>query len=430
MVQLENFQEFERYIGRFTNYERVVHFDYDRKTLGPQRMEEFCAALARPSQAYPTLHVAGTKGKGSTCLMIEALLRAEGFSVGTYTSPHVQHLRERIRVDGAPIAEAALLKEMNTLLPYLDATHRNRPESFPSFFELMTVLAMVAFRSCPVDWGIFEVGLGGRLDATNVVEPQWTVITTIGLEHTRQLGSTLAEIGREKAGIVKPDTPLVLGDVGPEAYAVIAEIAAERNAPIIQPPLDGVRRSGPRRLRIAGTDREIAAGAVLGPGSRANFSLAYTVVSELLARKSRTPDLKRVEQALNDLQLPARVELIETDPPVVIDSAHTQESIATLRRMLDEIEISTPRTLIFSLANDKQIDAILEEIEELQASEIILTTSDAVRSTPPDVLREKLGRGTIIEAPEEALHVAQALGNPIIVTGSFYLAGQLRTRVT
>lgn len=428
MAQLENFQQFERYIGRFTNYERVVHFDYDRKTLGPQRMEKFCAALAHPCRSYPTLHAAGTKGKGSTCLMIEALLRAEGFSVGTYTSPHVQHLRERIRIDSEPITETALLKEMNTVQPYLDATRRDRPDSFPSFFELMTVLAMVSFRSRAVDWGIFEVGLGGRLDATNVVEPQWTVITTIGLEHTRQLGSTLAEIGREKAGIVKQDTPLILGDVAPDAYAVIAKIAAERNAPIIRPPSDTVRRSGRRRLRIAGT--EIAAGAVLGPGSRANFSLAYTVLSELLAREGRTPDLERVEQALNDLQLPARVELIETDPPVIIDSAHTQESIATLRLMLDENEIPTPRTLIFSLANDKQVDAILEEIEKLGASEILLTTSDTVRSTPPQVLREKLGRGTIIEAPEEALSAAQALGNPIIVTGSFYLAGQLRSHMT
>ena len=426
---LKDFQEFERYIGRFTNYERVVHFDYDRKTLGPHRVEEFCAELGHPQVSYRTLHVAGTKGKGSTCLMIEALLRAEGWRVGTYLSPHVEHLRERIRLDGQPIAEKPLLEDMNTLLAYLDATRRDRPESFPSFFELMTVLAMVSFRSSKVDWGIFEVGLGGRLDATNIVEPDWTVITSIGLEHTRQLGDTITKIAREKAGIIKQDTPLVLGDVERSAREVIEEIARERGAPIIRPPQDLIHRVGPRTLRIGGVAEEITAGAVLGPGLRANLRLAYALYEQLLATEDRAPRRETVETALRELRLPARVEVFDTEPVVILDGAHTTESIAALARTVDEIGISTPRTLIFSLANDKQVDAILDEIAKLRARDILLTTSDTVRSTPPEVLQAKLGRGQIVGEPEEALELARSIGHPILIAGSFYLAGRLRKQV-
>ena len=177
MAPLRNFREFEEFLGRFTNYERLASFRYDGQTLGLERMESLVAEMGHPERSFPSVHVAGTKGKGSTCLMLEALLAAESLLIGTYTSPHVERLSERIRVAGAAATEGEIVAEVNAILPLLERRRAQGEESFPTFFELMTALAMAAFRSRRVDWAIFEVGLGGRLDATNILRPRLTAIT-------------------------------------------------------------------------------------------------------------------------------------------------------------------------------------------------------------------------------------------------------------
>src|SRR2546426_4290040 len=210
MRPITSLKEFEGFLAQFTNYERVQTFRYDKETLGIERMRSFMADLGNPQESYPSVHVAGTKGKGTTCLILEALLREEGLRTGTYLSPHVENLRERIRIAGSSVPENDLAVEINAMLSILEERQRKGPSAFPSFFELMTALAMTCCKTRRVDWGIFEVGLGGRFDATNILKPRACAITSIGLEHTQLLGKTLGEIAREKAGIIKQGTPVVV----------------------------------------------------------------------------------------------------------------------------------------------------------------------------------------------------------------------------
>jgi len=422
---INSFAEFEEYVSRFTNYERMRLPKYDKYTFGIERMRSFAQDIGNPQYAYPSVHVAGTKGKGSTCLLLEAFLLEEGYSVGTYLSPHVEHMTERIRVDGEPAGGEEIVEELNGMLDVLEGRREAGPSAYPSFFELMTALAMATFRSRKVDWAIFEVGLGGRLDATNILEPRVCAITSIGLEHTEQLGDTLAQIAREKAGIIKPGVPVILGPLCPEADEEIVRIAAERAAPVVRVAHDSVLLDGHGGIRIAGWDGVLEQGPVVGPGLRTDLGIALDLLRHILASERRTASRNRVATAVSRVVLPARIEIVPGSPPVVIDAAHTTEAVRTLRLSLEEVHFPRPRTLVFSIAVGKRIDAILEELPGL-AEEFIWTLADPLRSVEPLRLCEGMGRGEIVESPEEALELALARGKPVIVTGSFYLAGRLR----
>jgi len=424
--------DFERFIGRFTNYERMKSFRHTPDALRPERMEGLARELGDPQTRYPAVHIAGTKGKGTTSLMLEALLAVPEGAVGTYTSPHVENLTERIRVAGKPISMEELCEITNSILPVLEARWRRGDQHFPTFFELMTILAMLVFRNHRVSWGIFEVGLGGRLDATNVLRPRWTAITSIGLEHTQALGNSIELIAREKAGIVKGSTPLVLGEVPPEAESVIRNIAEERSAPVIAVDPGGVRREGANQitLNFPGIRGTIPAGAVRGPALRADLELTLTLWLQIQAEAGRRPELETVRSALTSLELPARVEVIGGNPPVVIDGAHTAESIRALREALHELEFPGPRVLVFALGRDKSSEKILREVGGL-AGEAFITRVDPVRGRDPAELAAEFHRETGLPAEavanaDEAFQRARETGRPTVVTGSFYLAGHLR----
>lgn len=421
---IADYPAFEAYLGEFTNYERLHAFNYDKHTLGLERIRSLLRDLGSPERSFPSVHIAGTKGKGSTSLILEALLRAQGFRVGTYTSPHVEHLRERIRIHGEPLAEADLVRELNGVLPALERRRAESLESRPTFFELMTALAMTAFRAQRVDWGIFEVGLGGRLDATNILAPSWTAITSIGLEHTQQLGNTLAAIAREKAGIIKRGTPLVLGNLPPTAATEVLAIAAEQQAPTMHARASLVASAGPGHIHLDGFGL-LPARAVRGPALRADLAIALTLFEGILAAEGRRCAREVVAEALSSLQLPARVEVFDDDPPLVLDAAHTADSIQALRLTLEEIQFPRPRVLVFSLSAGKERESILPELPPI-AEEIIFTLADPQRSIPPHDLQAQLGWGKVLVDPREALAEARRGGRPVVITGSFYLAGALR----
>ncbi len=428
MQPLTSFAEFERFLGEFTNYERLQHFHYDKETLGIERIRSLVAELGDPQRAYPSVHIAGSKGKGSTSLLLEALLLASGYRVGTYTSPHVEHLTERVRVGGEPISEEAILRELNSALPVLASRRCGTYGTFPSFFELMTALAMEAFRHEHVDWGVFEVGLGGRLDATNILEPRWTVITSIGLEHTAQLGSRLSEIAHEKAGIIKPGIDVFTGPMPSEAEAEIRRVAARKNARVVPVAGDRVRPAPGGGLYLEALDAVVPAGPVIGPALRTDLALAVEVYRSI-ARDDGIPDVTAdvtaVGAALETMTLPARVEVFDTDPCVVLDSAHTKESLEALGLALEERGVPRPRTVVFALSKGKELASILRCLPEI-AEEIIFTYADEVRSVPPAELRDHFGGGEVIQRPEDAFARAVARSLPVIVTGSFFLSGRLR----
>ncbi|MBC7315523.1 MAG: bifunctional folylpolyglutamate synthase/dihydrofolate synthase, partial [Chloroflexi bacterium] len=201
------------------DYERGDRPPYPERVWRLARVEELLSQIGDPHRAYPSVHIAGTKGKGSTTAMIESILRAAGFRTGMYTSPHLHTFRERIQIEGAPISEEEVSAHMEELIPIL----KERPEV--TVFEIITALAMKAFRARGVAWGVFEVGMGGRLDATNVLLPEVAVITSISLDHVNVLGHTLDAIAREKAGIIKEGRPVVSAPQRPEALEVIERTA-------------------------------------------------------------------------------------------------------------------------------------------------------------------------------------------------------------
>ncbi|MBI4585490.1 MAG: hypothetical protein HY717_15865 [Planctomycetes bacterium] len=425
--------DFERFIGKFTSYEHMKDFRYSPDTMKLDRMARFMRRLEDPQLAYPSVHVAGTKGKGSTCLMLECLLAASGRKVGTYLSPHVEHLRERIRLQGASISELGLCACLNGMLEVLEDLHELGEQHFPTFFELMTGVAMVRFQKEAVDCGIFEVGLGGRLDATNILPSRWTAITGIGLEHTQKLGNTLTQIAWEKAGIIKPEIPVVLGQVADEARVVILEAARCRRAPILEVSPSSVQLEAGGRLKVEGFSGSFAPGVVRGPGLRNDLALAVVLWREILRSSGEHAARETLQKALDHLRLPARVEVFGGTPSIVIDGAHTPESIASLRQALEEIDFPRPRALVLAMASDKRMDAILQEIQGL-AEVVLFTRSDAVRSVDPRALAERCQQLEsrpaeslkAFDDPSAAFHAACERGMPVVVTGSFYLAGKLR----
>ena len=423
MNPLRDFKDFEKFLSSFTNYERQRHPRYSPESMSLERMRDLLEDAGSPEKNCAAVHVAGTKGKGTTTLLLEQLLLADGFRVGTYTSPHVEHLRERIRVDGSWISEKDIIELVNDLLPLLE--RRQATSSFPTFFELMTTLAMCHFSRQQVDWALFEVGLGGRLDATNVLSSRLTAITNIGLEHTQILGNTLEKIAREKAGVIKDRTPVVLGDLGPEAFQAILEVARERNAEVFRSRSDSVRPGGPGLLEIDGYPALVAAPAVRGPALRADLAMALLLHRLLLENSGVEPSTERVALALSRVELPARVELFPGNPPVVLDGAHTGESMKALSSTLAEMSFPLPRTVVFSLASDKWLNPILRELPAI-GDEFVLTRADPVRSLAPAEIREKLGKGLVIEDPRKALEEALKHPRPVVVCGSIYLAGEVR----
>ncbi len=436
MKPLTDFDDFRRFLASFTNYEKFQSFRYGQDTLDLERMRTFAGELGNPQQRYPSIHIAGTKGKGATSLMLEALLRADGWRVGTYTSPHLEHLRERLRVDGQPIDADELIDLTNAMLPILER-RRPRPEASPTFFELMTALAMQWFARCEVDVAIFEVGLGGRLDATNILSPQLTSITSIGLEHTHLLGDSLEQIAREKAGILEPGVSVVLGSLPPEARETIEAVARETGAPIVAARPDSVRRLGVGWLAIDGVDGAVEAPAIRGPALRTDLSIALELHRRWAADAERPTAPDALRRALATLVLPARVEIFAAGspdseanlgPPICLDGAHTTESIDALAATLDEIDFPRPRTLLFSLASDKNRDAIVARLPSM-ADAFVFTRADANRSLDPRELRDNLGSGEVIESPHEAFDAAVARGDAIVIAGSIYLAGELRGRL-
>ena len=280
MKPLTDFREFRQFLASFTNYERLPTFRYDSRTLGLERMRSFVHDLGDPQNAYPCVHVGGTKGKGTTTLMLEALLGADGARVGTYTSPHIEHLCERIRVGGAPISGDDIVASANATLAALER-RLGSPDS-PTFFELMTAIAMLHFSKAAVDYAIFEVGLGGRLDATNILSARWSALTSVGLEHTDLLGDSLAQIATEKAGIIRPSTPVVCGALPTEAREVVAACLAGHT---LEFPVPIRERDEEATIRVARRwfmlPRLLFGYAALRGGKRGNARLTATLFSRV-----------------------------------------------------------------------------------------------------------------------------------------------------
>jgi dihydrofolate synthase/folylpolyglutamate synthase len=398
------------------------------------------------------VHVAGTKGKGSTAAMIASVLSAAGFRTGLYTSPHLDRVEERLIVGGAICSAAELadlVEHVRPAVAAMDAEPVDSGSNRPTYFEIITALALVHFARSRVDAAVLEVGLGGRLDSTNVCEPLVSVITSISFDHTQQLGTTLALIAAEKAGIIKFRKPLVSGVVQSEPREVVTRAAQAHQCPTVQLGIDfEFSYHPPRHLemapslghmdfryRAAGMAYELGdvALGLTGSHQAANAAVGIATLIELVRQGWNIPEAA-VRQGLAEVRWPARVEVVRRGPTVVLDSAHNVASIEALVRALDESFVAARRLLIFATTRDKDARGMLDVLLA-KFDDVILTRYwSNPRSMPIEELEAlsaelSCQRAHVCADPAAAWKLASEIAGPehlICITGSFFIAAETR----
>lgn len=411
-----------------------------RAALAHSPVGALLARLGDPHLGLPVVHIAGSKGKGSTALYLEAILDAAGLRTGTFTSPHLQRWTERYRIDARESTATEFARLFARLQPHVLDLSAGAQTSAPSFFDVLTAAALLSFAEQHVDCAIIETGIGGRLDATNVVQPKLACITSIELEHTDKLGTSIAAIAAEKAGIIKTGTPVVTASLPGEADSVIRARAADLGVTVSalgrEIALTTRRRSdGSLTIRVTEDDYEYCA-TLCASASQCNARNAALAIA--CARRVAGHDDEAlgpaVTRALADARLPGRMEIIATNPWVVIDGAHTPASTHALAEMLKDLPARRTH-LIVSLSVARDAAAVLGPLLE-RAYRVIITSADATRSVDPERVAEDLVAGgfpaarvRVIADPREAVretHAGLAPDDLLCVAGSMYMAGVAR----
>jgi dihydrofolate synthase/folylpolyglutamate synthase len=429
------------------NYERVG-MPGTPAELRLARMRRLLRQLGDPQRSVPVVHVAGTKGKGSTSAMLAAALGASGRRVGLFCSPHLHRLEERFRVedrDATPSELLGLIEAVRPVVARLDAEESRRGRRGPTFFEVTTAMGLLHFARQGVDLAVIEVGMGGRLDSTNVVRPLVSVITSISLDHTRQLGGTTEAIATEKAGIIKRGRPVVSGVSEAAPRAAILRIARQRRSPIRElgpdftfahfPPDRPLTRpsGGTVGVRTWRRQWDPLRVPLLGPHQAHNAAVALATL-DVLAEAGHEVTFAEVERGFARLSVPARVEVLGERPWLVIDGAHNVASAAALAATLRFCLPAGPRTLVFGTTRDKDLVGQLRELIPLFGPSIATRYVGNPRSVPPEDVAEAMERLTdrpswIAADPAQALALARELTpreGLICVTGSMFLAAEAR----
>lgn len=429
------YREAMAYLASLTNYEErpvpaPTRFNLDR-------VHALCALLGRPERRFPCVQIAGTKGKGSTAAMLASVLRAAGYRVGLYTSPHLHDFRERIRIGAQPISEEALAAAVALVRIAAERVHREHPELGQlTTFELTTAVAFVHFAQERVDCAVLETGLGGRLDAVTVVQPLATVMTSISLDHTGFLGDTLAAIAREKAGIIKPGVPLVCAPQPAAALAEIERRCAAHGAPLwlLGRDIDWTMRRRGRHWHVAVRTPWNAYGALrvplLGRHQCENAALAVATADLLYQRGFRvTPGAMRGGFAR--VRWPGRLEVLARRPWLVVDGAHNVDSAEKLAQALVD-GFAGRRILILGISRDKDITGIVRALAPI-ATQVIATAAPHPRAADPALIAAAASdcglAATLAADVPAALARARALaraGDLICATGSLFLVAAVR----
>ncbi len=429
-----------KWLAAHIDHERMRFVRYDKKAFNLNRMATLLEVLGNPHQQLKCVQVAGTKGKGSTCAMLASTLRACGYTVGLYTSPHLVDLRERISIDGQMIPHADLIE----IFRIIASKRKTFGEDQPTYFEILTAAALRYFADQAVDIAVLETGLGGRLDATTAVTPLVCGLSQISLDHTNILGETLPEIAREKAGIFKPQVPAISVIQEPEVVAAFNDAAVVTQTPLnylgehidFSYRFEANRELGPHTRVSVTTDTskfEHLAVPLRGEHQAHNCGLALAMLDKLKAHGFEIAE-EAIVEGLTRTELHGRMEQVWTEPRVLIDGAHNAASIQALIRSLGAHISYDSLVLIFGCGEDKDIAGMLKQIA-LGADKVIFTKARLnPRAADPDDLLHRFNdfSGKMAQTSEnltEALRVAgRAVSREdlIVVTGSFYLAGEAK----
>ncbi len=389
-----------------------------------ERMRALMRLLGDPQDRLRVVHVAGTKGKGSTCAMLAAVLQQAGYRVGLFTSPHLERVEERIQVDRVPIGTAELAARLAEVRQAVERLERGLGP-VATFFEIATAVGFLHFLYRRCDIAVIEVGLGGRFDSTNVCRPLVSVITTIGFDHMAQLGPTLEAIAYQKGGIIKRGVPVVCGVEQEGPRRVLRELAAELHAPWVAVRPEDRQRADRYDLPL------------LGEHQRANCAIALRVVEVLRQQGWSIPEAA-VGEGLARLQWPGRIELLGQQPLVVLDTAHNVPSVAALVRTLAGLPVRGMRRVIFAVSSDKQYVEMLQLLAEYFDVFYLTQYGRNPRCVPVERLAAVLGaadpsrRQELYPTSAAAWAAAWQQAAPddlICVTGSMFLAGELRPLV-
>jgi len=434
-VEIETkYRETLDYLYGFVDYSLKRNFRYNPGEFELGRMFSLMEKLGNPQNQYPILHIAGTKGKGSVSAFCESALRASGYHTGLYTSPHMVDFNERIQVDRQPIPHLEFIELVDEVRPVIESVPRI------TFFEITTALAYLYFARRGVDVGVIEVGLGGRLDATNICQPVVSVITSLSYDHMAVLGDTLSQIAAEKGGIIKENTPVVIAPQRAEAREVLEKIAYERKAPLtrVGQDIDYTRISfslGNQSFRvfsengIGPIDLDIS---LDGAHQVENAAVAYTAlkIAEIHCLDRLTNH--SIAAGFKDIVWSGRFETLQTTPPVVVDCAHNRDSAAKLRQALDEYYPGKPVILVFGASEDKDIQGILTELVS-RVAHMVAVKSFHPRSIETEILVQhgnQLGVPvTVIPDVADAIFSALDMTGPdgmVLVTGSIFVAAGAR----
>jgi dihydrofolate synthase/folylpolyglutamate synthase len=411
--------------------------------FGLESIETLLSRLGHPERTFRSVHIAGTNGKGSVTAMVDTALGLAGYRSARYTSPHLVDLAERFVVEGRPVDAGAMCSAAGDVRAAIEALRAEGAlQAQPTFFEATTALAFELFRRAHVDVATVEVGLGGRLDSTNVIHPVATAITTIDFDHQQYLGSTLGDIAAEKAGIIKPGVPVIVGDVGPEAWAVIEQVAESRGAELIR-ARDGVEVAplGPDAvsdnvfsLRTPVRDYGAVRLALRGAHQTANAIVAVRLL-EMLDARGVTVSAASIVDGLAHVSWPGRLErrTLSGGRELILDAAHNPAGAAALASYLTSLG-GTPPALVFAAMRDKDARGMLRVLLPA-VGRIIVTRATNPRSADPDTLAADARAIApalavqVVPSPAEAIATAWTMSSRVVVAGSIFLLGDIMKEI-
>ncbi|CEG28041.1 bifunctional folylpolyglutamate synthase/dihydrofolate synthase [Bacillus sp. B-jedd] len=428
----------------FQTYEEALNWIHGRLRLGIKpglkRMEWMMGRLGHPEKKLHAVHIGGTNGKGSTVTFLRSILEAAGYSVGTFTSPYIEHFNERISVNGQPVSDREIIELANKIKPLSDELDQTELGG-PTEFEVITAMSFVYFAEIhPVDFAVYEVGLGGRFDSTNILNPLISIITNVGLDHISILGDTYAEIAFEKAGIIKEGIPVLTGTQNREAHTVIEEQAAVKNSPLST--LGSEIRISSHSKTAKGEKFTVAspfgewAGlevSMIGGHQTMNAALAASAAGYLIKTGIIKAGEEEIRKGLKDAFWPGRLEIVSENPLVILDGAHNTEGVASLVQELQTRFTDKNIHIVFAALKDKPLDSMISSLEAV-ADRMTFVSFDFPRAATAGELAA-LSKSDKSEAADDWIQfLDEAIksvppGWMMVITGSLYFISEARSRV-